>query len=39
VFGDTADTDGLHELAVFLVVASVIFLLVNVFDRSLKGVK
>ena len=38
VFGDTADTDGLHELAVFLVVASVVFLLVNVFDRSLKGV-
>ena len=37
VFGDTADTDGLHELAIVLVVAGVVYLLVNVFDRSLKG--
>jgi MFS family permease len=36
VFGDTVDTRGLHVLAVFLVVTSVVFLLVNLFDRTLK---
>ncbi|MFD4638821.1 MFS transporter [Lentzea sp. NPDC058436] len=36
VFGDTVDTRGLHEMAVFLVVTSLVFLLVNVFDRTLK---
>ncbi|GLY54138.1 MFS transporter [Lentzea sp. NBRC 102530] len=39
VFGESADTGGLHGLAAFLVVASVLFLLVNVLDRSLKGVR
>ncbi|MFD4674049.1 MFS transporter [Lentzea sp. NPDC058450] len=39
VFGESADTGGLHELAALLVVASVLFLLVNVLDRSLKGVR
>ncbi|USX55995.1 MFS transporter [Lentzea sp. HUAS12] len=39
VFGDTVDTRGLHELAVFLVVTSLAFLLVNVFDRSLKATR
>lgn len=37
VFGDTVDTRGLHELAALLVVTSLVFLLVNVFDRSLKA--
>lgn len=37
VFDDTADTHGLHELAVLLVVTSLAFLLVNVFDRSLRA--
>lgn len=31
----SADTGGLHHLALFLVVTGVAFLLVNVFDRSL----
>lgn len=39
VFGDRADTRGLHELAAFLVVAGIVFLLVNVFDHSLKGIR
>ncbi|MEV4604207.1 MFS transporter [Amycolatopsis sp. NPDC049253] len=34
-FGQRADTGGLHHLAWFLVVASVVFLLVNVLDRTL----
>ncbi len=39
VFGPHVDTDGLHDLTAFLVVVSVLFLLLNVFDRSLKGAK
>ncbi|SES37896.1 MFS transporter [Lentzea albida] len=39
VFGDTVDTRGLHELAIFLVVTSLAFLLVNVVDRSLKAIR
>ncbi|SDG09175.1 Predicted arabinose efflux permease, MFS family [Lentzea fradiae] len=35
VFGDRVDTDGLRELTAVLLGASVVFLLVNVFDRSL----
>jgi MFS family permease len=34
-YGQRADTGGMHHLAVFLVVIGVVFLLVNVFDRSL----
>ncbi|MFD9700664.1 MFS transporter [Lentzea sp. NPDC059081] len=39
VFGDTVDTAGLRGLTVFLVAVSVVFLLINVVDKSLKGVK
>ncbi|MGW4484195.1 MFS transporter [Amycolatopsis sp. NPDC004368] len=34
-YGRRADTGGLHHLAWFLVVASAVFLLVNVLDRTL----
>lgn len=34
-YGDRADTDGMHRLAVLLVGASAAFLLINVIDRSL----
>ncbi|MCW2786387.1 MAG: transporter [Marmoricola sp.] len=34
-FGRTADTAGLHELAVFLVCVASVFLLITVFDRKL----
>jgi MFS family permease len=34
-YGHSADTGGMHHLALFLVIASVAFLLVNVLDRSL----
>lgn len=34
-YGRRADTRGLHHLAVFLVIASAAYLLVNVLDRSL----
>jgi len=34
-FGRRADTSGMHHLAVFLVVAGVLYLLMNLFDRSL----
>lgn len=34
-YGDRADTDGMHRLAVLLVGASAAFLLLNVLDRSL----
>jgi MFS family permease len=34
-YGPSASTNGLHHLALFLVVVSVAFLLINVFDRSL----
>ncbi|MFD5825024.1 MFS transporter [Lentzea sp. NPDC060358] len=36
VFGSHVDTAGLHALTVFLVVVSAVFLLINVFDRSLE---
>ncbi|HUQ61819.1 MFS transporter [Lentzea sp.] len=36
VFGDHVDTDGLRTLTVFLVAVSIVFLLINVFDKSLK---
>lgn len=34
-YGHRADTSGMHHLALFLVIASAAFLLVNVLDRSL----
>jgi MFS family permease len=34
-YGHSANTGGMHHLAVFLVITSAAFLLVNVFDRSL----
>ena len=34
-FGQRASTTGMHHLAVFLVLAGVVYLLMNVFDRSL----
>lgn len=34
-YGRSADTSGMHHLALFLVVIAAAFLLVNVFDRSL----
>jgi MFS family permease len=34
-YGERADTTGMHHLAVFLIVASSAYLLVNVLDRSL----
>ena len=34
-FGASADTAGLHELALFMIGAALIFLLITVFDRSL----
>ncbi|MFI5958426.1 MFS transporter [Cryptosporangium sp. NPDC051539] len=34
-YGRRADTTGMHHLAMFLVVAAIAFLLVNVLDRSL----
>ncbi|MCS0603370.1 MFS transporter [Streptomyces sp. LP11] len=37
-FGRRADTGGLHHLAVFMLAVSVLFLLVTLFDRSLRHV-
>ena len=34
-FGRTASSDGLHHLAIFMVVAAVLFLLITAADRSL----
>ncbi|WP_348789777.1 MFS transporter [Leifsonia sp. NPDC080035] len=37
-FGQRADTPGLHELAWFMLAAAGLFLLITVFDRSLRRV-
>ena len=37
-FGQRADTPGLHELAWFMLAAAGVFLLITVFDRSLRRV-
>ncbi|MEW1773473.1 MFS transporter [Streptomyces sp. NPDC086777] len=37
-FGQRADTGGLHHLAVFMLATSVLFLVVTLADRSLRGV-
>ena len=34
-YGSRATTPGLHELAVFMLVAAAILLLITVFDRTL----
>ncbi|MFJ4716373.1 MFS transporter [Streptomyces sp. NPDC088785] len=38
LFGERADTVGLHELAAFMLVASLLFFAVTVLDRSLRRI-
>ncbi|HEX7307229.1 MFS transporter [Lentzea sp.] len=39
LFGSRVDTAGLHDLTVFLIGVSLLFLIINVVDKSLKGLR